>query len=1156
MIYCPSCGIANREGSRFCNECGAKLPTSTSVRCPQCGSPNAPNTIFCEKCGTRLIAPLAPDEPDEPEPTPVKKGLSLPSKLSPAPASDDEDIPDWLSQLAGDTPASSPDTPAETARDGAARNEETPPDWLSNLMAAQPAPDQPPAVDQPAADETPDWLTNLRPATSEDVPDWLNQLDANQVAAASEAEEETPEWLRQLSVAADVPAEPETPATPALPSGLDWSQALREAAAESESPLADDVPDWLSGLGAAAESPEAEPAAAIEPAPLPDVPETPADDLPDWLGHLDQPEAPAAPVEESRPQTDWLGQLRAAAPVLEEEPAAEDDQSAAQPAASADAEWLSALGVAGPADARDQSPPASVEEPSAEGGIPDWLSALGLAAPTAEPGQPAEPPAWSSEQAESTAEVSPAAELPDWLTTADQGIAEVPEGEESKPQADWLGQLRAAAPLPEDEYAAEEVVHAADETPDWVRDLGPSPDRPVTDEDKPQTDWLGQLRAAAPLLEEDSADEESAPAELPAWLTTDSEPKTDSLSTGRPGDEAETPDWARDLGLSVGATAAAGAVSDIPDWLRSSEGSVPTETPEALQPMRDQAAEEIPDWLHASDQIASVDESEGRPPEPISTLTDDEIPDWLRSVAVSAEEAEPSLPVETPAAQIEGEDVPDWLRPVRETAVADQAEQAALEPATATGTPEWLQTLDVSGIGAEAATEPGSEWPSGAQGSIEPPETAEIEAGEIPSWLTALRPEEAAPSSTSGPVSEEEPMRLDVEVSKEGPAAAELPEWLTSLRERRPAAPTQPAEAQPPVPGLTQAEIPAWLEALRPTGGEGAGQPAPDEAGEVEKEGILAGVAQVLPPAPLMGEVQGQPTRLNVEISAEDIARAGVLQQLLSRGASMPQAAPPLPGYAAARRPVQWLLAALLLAAVIVPFLLPSRLSILPQVQTLPASPLLRQAVSQVAALPSAANVLVVFDYDATQAGEMDQLADALLRHLLARNANLTAVSLNPIGPGLAQTAWDAIEPELRSQGAWRNLGYVAGQSIGVQDALLKAGPVDLVVELAASPDALRWWVEQRQAIGHPAPLIAGVSAAAESLTLPYAQSRQVAGLISGAAGATVYAREAAVLTPETTAMKQVQLESLTLANWLMAVIVLIALAAVLFGRTRKGGPA
>ncbi len=86
MIYCPSCGTANRDGSRFCNECGTKLPTLTSSLCPTCGTPNPPHSLFCEKCGTRLIASLA-EEPEEPEaPTPaalVPKGLSLPTK-SPA----------------------------------------------------------------------------------------------------------------------------------------------------------------------------------------------------------------------------------------------------------------------------------------------------------------------------------------------------------------------------------------------------------------------------------------------------------------------------------------------------------------------------------------------------------------------------------------------------------------------------------------------------------------------------------------------------------------------------------------------------------------------------------------------------------------------------------------------------------------------------------------------------------------------------------------------------------------------------------------------------------------------------------------------------------------------------------------------------------------
>src|SRR5512135_897014 len=83
MIYCPGCGTANRDGSRFCNECGTKLPTTTSSLCPTCGIANPPHSLFCEKCGTRLIA-LLTDEPEEPavltSSVPLRKGLSLPTK--------------------------------------------------------------------------------------------------------------------------------------------------------------------------------------------------------------------------------------------------------------------------------------------------------------------------------------------------------------------------------------------------------------------------------------------------------------------------------------------------------------------------------------------------------------------------------------------------------------------------------------------------------------------------------------------------------------------------------------------------------------------------------------------------------------------------------------------------------------------------------------------------------------------------------------------------------------------------------------------------------------------------------------------------------------------------------------------------------------------
>ncbi len=49
-MRCESCGFANPEGKKFCEECGTKL-----VRvCPSCGAEVRPAAKFCGDCGTPL----------------------------------------------------------------------------------------------------------------------------------------------------------------------------------------------------------------------------------------------------------------------------------------------------------------------------------------------------------------------------------------------------------------------------------------------------------------------------------------------------------------------------------------------------------------------------------------------------------------------------------------------------------------------------------------------------------------------------------------------------------------------------------------------------------------------------------------------------------------------------------------------------------------------------------------------------------------------------------------------------------------------------------------------------------------------------------------------------------------------------------------------
>src|SRR4051812_48234341 len=90
-VTCPNCQSVNRDGARFCDNCGQALPAA----CPVCGTFNRASARFCDNCGTRLGAPEAnlPAAPSPAAPLPAVEPLARPAAPSSVPTSLHQYIP-------------------------------------------------------------------------------------------------------------------------------------------------------------------------------------------------------------------------------------------------------------------------------------------------------------------------------------------------------------------------------------------------------------------------------------------------------------------------------------------------------------------------------------------------------------------------------------------------------------------------------------------------------------------------------------------------------------------------------------------------------------------------------------------------------------------------------------------------------------------------------------------------------------------------------------------------------------------------------------------------------------------------------------------------------------------------------------------------------
>jgi hypothetical protein len=1088
--------------------------------------------------------------PSEPEPPSKSPSLAdrlralSPKRETPPSEPLSEEEADWMSSFgqAADYDATAPSDEAGDL------------DWLGE---EEPAPE--PEAERPQAETA----LPLEPEAEEELP-WLTDEDLGTLPLLDEEPspaapaEEVPGWLATGYDEESAPAEPEEPA-----------QAEGQA-----------LPDWLSQPG---EPPPAErPRTGIrrlvprkppqeeatrEAAPSPQTYEewersqierereaqkTDEDrlleEVPDWFEKIDtgKPAAPETPGEPAPPEgpefrPDWYAGL-------EEQPAGEVP------------DWFEKLDYSADALAQPFSGPATPEPAPEEPEVPDWFKgaetpelagldwAAAFGAPTSLPSEEqveASEPSYRLEPAGPEEELP----LPDLEELADFEEAEAEEGE----VPDWMASAAPQVPGgPEDEGlvlrdlealgGAEEEITPG-EAPEWIA-AAPPDSGVIAGPDEIQFPEL-DLDQAMPS---EAAYDYAAPGARPKQPAQPDDDFVERFEPLEPDEfrdlpaalDEEAPDWLREIADDErasstpmaerpGALPSAQAAEEL-DWLTElSPEDVPQETsaPEAARGPRAQPEEadlfdESSLDSQAIDQLLSLYEPETPEPEV------EEAPLEAVDLEPPLEEEEVSeAPPEEEGMPYEVTGAPD---PEAAAAADEMARLRALlsEAKPGEGRADLESLFDQSELeGVPGEEEVGGQPEQGRRAPETPPRFSEqgptpeelMAEGPHPEWIDEMRPSDLPVTVKAG----------GAETSVKQKQVIELPERLRAFRE-------------------------SALHELRTE------EPTPPEA-----SGPLAGIAGALPAADVMLPHETVKPVEGLVITEEQHKRVQKLQALLDLVAAEEEEAETAraefeeaerfaleglePGIEAvpappAKRPRRarrfkadrLVIGLLLLVALIAPFATDA----LYFAADPPALTGERKAVADtVDTLAAGKYVLVALEYSPTAAGELDPLAEAVLRDVLSKGAIPLALSTNPAGAFHAEAVFAPLVDDqklLAARGTGETaltpgkdytiLSYLPGEAVGVRSLrgtstdsagnpqTLPAFKTDLrgdqtglsitsleqdialIVVVGDESGAVRMWAEQLQ--GVHVPKVALVTAAIEPLTTPYVNPDAYVGYLAG----------------------------------------------------------
>lgn len=865
-IVCKECAFSNPAGSKFCNNCGAKLPLGTHIICINCGTSNPIDRVFCDHCGTRLI----PEEPrpeakakDEPG-APIKGAFSLPARRPGETGDlDPNKVPDWLKTgKMGREPDSDDlaglDLPRieELTRK---RHTDDLPDWLVDEEDSDPIIHAPTIISTEfykdllgRAEATPRPPDDLFSEDDADLPDWL--MDSGPSAGKTD-----PPPAKSAGVDEEETGGPQKPAKAARPSPPQPPETEKSLTSWLSSSQLEEEEDWH-------------------------LPPQPADSLTSWLSQeADRTVAPSKEDQESL--TSWLADT----PIE-----SEDEWAAASESDAPDlTEWLAVQGT-----------PSSVAPMGADelqDNLTDWLSDFRdeeeEAAPVPGEGSAAEAGRLTDWFAEASAEPETEAvdagqvqeDLTDWLT--DFAEADFPEEDETWDESSAgpseTGRLAAWFAEPADKPAAEPAAEISapleDGLADWFDDWGDEEETAVTpadsQADRGLMDWFAEAPEteatppAKPLPEEaarlaawfsDTAAPADEETEQFGWLDEATPPEKATISPEIPSDfgwldETEEelasifqsqPDIAEELpAWLAGVAASADLVAPAEDELESDSLDDIFKT-ESLA-----AATEI-NFLRQSGSLHLDDEAMDKLLSDVSETDDlfadgilSDEPDWLAALAAMGPE-DLRLPemgeVGTPELSIDEVAMPA-------TPIADFAEEFADETAVLPDVTPFTDE-DWAAESSFDMAEPEGElpaWISQLDATTSLPEMVDeegelIPSDELPDWIANMRPGQAMTESVLASVWRDKTPETLAGVPEEL-AGADLPDWLQDISHDAGAAPSiaMPADTQ-------LADIPDWLQPGLTLEAAGADFLADQQAGATGMTGTSdewSAILDDLPPA-------------------------------------------------------------------------------------------------------------------------------------------------------------------------------------------------------------------------------------------------------------------------------------------------------------------